>query len=120
MTSDTAEMTIAAGMWLAPAGVRWDAVKVARHLAVRALELIAKPGAVAVDPAPSEPVLYFFVPPGSAATWDVPETTALGHSAHVVLPPEHKEAPPGPYWLIAQPNGLTPVALLRQALMAVR
>lgn len=120
MISNTAEMTIAAGMRLAPAGVRWDAVKVGRHLAVRAIELIAMPGAVAVDPAPSEPALYFFVPPGSAAAWDVPETTALGQNAHVVLPPEHKEAPPGLYWLIAQRNGLTPASVLREALVVVR
>ena len=116
----TAEMAIAAGMELVPAGVRWDAVKVGRHLAVRAIELIAMPGAVTVDPAPPEPVLYFFVPPGSAAAWDVPETRALGHNAHVVLPPEQKEAPPGLYWLITQRNGLTPAAVLREALVVVR
>ncbi|MEV3927209.1 hypothetical protein [Actinomadura coerulea] len=118
MISDTAEMTIAAGARLVPAGVQWDAVKVSRHQAVRAIELLETPGAVAVDPSPSEPVLYFLVPPGTASAWDVPETTALGH-AHVVLPPEHKEAPPGPYWLIPQRDGLTSVAALRKALAVI-
>ncbi|MFG2943498.1 hypothetical protein [Streptomyces sp. NPDC048282] len=86
----------AAGLWLAPAGVEWDAVKVERHLGVRAIELIAEPGAVAVDPARPEPVLYFFVPAGSAAAWDVPQTNALGSNSYVVLPPSHRESPPGP------------------------
>ncbi|SHI11789.1 hypothetical protein [Streptomyces sp. 3214.6] len=120
MINDAAQLLSAAGMRLAPAGVEWDAVKVGRHLAVRAIEQIATPGAVAVDPAPSEPMLYFFVPPGSAADWDVPETTALGRNSHVVLPPSHKEEPPGPYWLLAQRHGLTRTAILRQALEAVR
>jgi hypothetical protein len=117
MITDAAEMMSAAGMRLAPAGVEWDAVKVGRHLGVRAISLIAEPGAVAVDPARPEPVVYFFVPAGSAAHWDVAQTTALGPGAHVVLPPDHKEAPPGPYWLVPQLHGLTPTRVLRQALI---
>ncbi|MFC4463951.1 hypothetical protein ACFPH6_05135 [Streptomyces xiangluensis] len=116
MISDAVEMMSAAGMWLAPAGAEWDVVKVGRHLGARALELIAEPGAVAVDPVHPEPVLYFFVPPGSAADWNVPQTTSLGRGTHVVLPPDHKEAPPGPYWLISQQHGLTQPTVLRQAL----
>ncbi|MFF4308349.1 hypothetical protein [Streptomyces sp. NPDC001601] len=108
------------GMQLAPVGVHWDVVKVGRHIAVRAIERIETPGAVAVDPAPAEPVLYFFVPLGSAAVWNVPETTALGLKTHLVLPSAGKEPPPGPYWLIGQAQGLTPAAVLRQALEAVR
>ncbi|MET9081981.1 DUF6415 family natural product biosynthesis protein [Streptomyces sp. NPDC004237] len=118
MTQETALMRSAAGMRLAPAGVRWDVVKVARHTAVRAIDLIETPGAVAVDPAPAEAVLYFFVPPGSAAEWHLPQTTALGLNAHVVLPPPGREAPPGPYWLIGPTLGLTPAIVLRKALGA--
>lgn len=120
MITDVVGMMTAADMWLAPAGVEWDVVKVGRHLGARAIERIAEPGAVAVDPARSEPLLYFFVPAGSAAHWDVPQTTALGANAHVLLPPACKEAPPGPYWLISQRHGLTPAAVLRQALEAVQ
>lgn len=78
------------------------------------------PGAVAVDPAPREPLLYFFVPRGSTAQWDVPHTIDLGSAAQVVLPPDHKEAPPGPYWLIPRHHGLTPIDVLRQALGTAR
>jgi hypothetical protein len=116
MITDVVEMTMAAGMRLAPAGVAWDAVKVNRYLAVRAIEHIAQPGAVAVDPAPAEPVLYFFVPVGSAAVWDVPQTRVLTVNSHVVLPPDGKEAPPGPYWLVSPSRGLTSTADLRHAL----
>ncbi|MGP4011410.1 hypothetical protein [Streptomyces sp. 4N124] len=116
MISDAADMLTAAGLRLAPAGVEWDAVKVGRHLGVRAIELIPDPGAVAVDPMRPEPVLYFFVPAGSTTNWDVPQTASLGPNAHLVLPPNHKQAPPGPYWLISQQHGLTSAVVLRNAL----
>ncbi|MET7486735.1 DUF6415 family natural product biosynthesis protein [Streptomyces sp. NPDC005538] len=116
MISDAVEMRGAYGMRLAAAGVVWDVVKVRQYLAVRTIERIAEPGAVAVDPTPTEPALYFFVPAGSAADWEVPQTTALGLDSHVVLPPDHKGAPPGPYWLISRQRGLTSAAILRQAL----
>jgi hypothetical protein len=112
-------MMSAAGMRLAQAGVEWDAVKVGRFYALQALERIANPGAVAVDPAPPEPALYFFVQVGSAVGWDVPESTGLSLNAHVVLPPDDKGAPPGPYWLIPPSHGLTQAAGLRKALEEV-
>ncbi|WP_405905667.1 MULTISPECIES: DUF6415 family natural product biosynthesis protein [unclassified Streptomyces] len=116
MISDAVEMVSASGMRLAPAGVEWDVIKVGRYLAVRTIERIAEPGAIAVNPALAEPALYFFVPAGSAASWDVPQTTPLGLDAHVVLPPDHKAAPPGPYWLISPERGLTQATTLRRAL----
>lgn len=116
MISDAVEMMSACGMRLAAAGVVWDVIKVPRYLAVRAIERIVEPGAVAVDPSPAEPALYFFVPAGSAADWDVRQTIALGLDSHVVLPPDHKEVPPGPYWLISPERGLTPTSALRLAL----
>ncbi|MFJ6901504.1 DUF6415 family natural product biosynthesis protein [Streptomyces hokutonensis] len=119
MISDAVEMVNADGTRLAAAGVTWDVVKVRRHLAVRAIERIPEPGAVAVDPWPVEPALYFFVPAGSAGDWDVPQTTALGLDSHVVLPPDRKEAPPGPYWLTSPGRGLTSTSELRQALTYV-
>lgn len=111
-----------AGTRLAPAGVDWDAVKVGRFYALQALGRMTSPGAVAVDPAPAEPALYFFVPAGSTTGWDVQQSTALGVATHVVLPPDTKELPPGPYWLIRPRAGrvqLTRVDELRAALNAV-
>ncbi|MHC3474893.1 hypothetical protein ACYF6T_40285 [Streptomyces sp. 7R007] len=120
MITDVVEMTISGGMRLAPAGIAWDAIKVSRHLGVQAVEQIPHPGAVAVDPAPKEPVLYFFVPAGSAAVWRVPQTKALTLDAHLVLPPDSKEAPPGPYWLVAPSHGLTAIETLRHALTVLQ
>ncbi|MGW2769169.1 DUF6415 family natural product biosynthesis protein [Streptomyces sp. NPDC001275] len=119
MFDDRASVATAAGMRLAQAGVRWDVVKVRRFLGLQALKHIEQPGAVAVDPHWPEPMLYFFVPAGTLADWDVPDTTALNSTectTHVVLPPGHREAPPGPYWLLSPSCGLTPIATLHRAL----
>lgn len=110
------------GTRLAPAGIDWDAVKVSRFVALQALRMLSHPGSVAVDSAPAEPALYFFVPPGSATGWDVQQSTVLGAATHVALPPNAKERPPGPFWLIAPKAGriqLTRVDELRTALDTV-
>jgi hypothetical protein len=104
------------GIRLVPAGVDWDAVQVGRFLALQAVERITRLGAVAVDSVPDEPVLYFLVPAGTATRWDVPMTAVLGPSSHMVLPPDTKHTPPGPYWLSPPSCGLTPAAVLRLAL----
>ncbi|MFG3517631.1 DUF6415 family natural product biosynthesis protein [Streptomyces bobili] len=119
MFDDRATFATAAGMRLAQAGVRWDVVKVRRFLGLQAIEHIEQPGAVAVDPHWPEPMLYFFVPAGTLTNWDVPDTRALNSTectTHVVLPPGHREAPPGPYWLLSPSCGLTPIATLHRAL----
>ncbi|MFF4138036.1 DUF6415 family natural product biosynthesis protein [Streptomyces mirabilis] len=119
MFDDRASVATAAGMRLAQAGVRWDVVKVRRFLGLQAIEHIEQPGAVAVDPHSPEPMLYFFVPAGTLADWDVPDTRALNSTectTHVVLPPGHREAPPGPYWLLPPSCGLTPTDTLHRAL----
>lgn len=109
------------GTLITPAGVEWDAIRINRFTAFQALKRL-KPGSVLVDPTPREPVLYFFVAPGSALAWDVPRTKTLGATASVVLPPPTRQAPPGPYWLI--PPGadhvirLTAKQALRDALTA--
>lgn len=87
------------GTVVAPAGIEWDAIKVPRFAGLQALKGL-KPGSVLVDPTPSEPVVYFFVAPGTAAAWHAPQSTALGAMTSVVLPPRSWQAPPGPYWLI--------------------
>ncbi|AKA06872.1 hypothetical protein SAZ_34040 [Streptomyces noursei ZPM] len=111
-----------AGTRLVSAGVGWDAVKVARFFALQAIEMLSRPGAVAVDPGPAEPVLYFFVPVGSTADWRLPQVTTLGTATHLVLPPAHCQAPPGPYWLVPPAGGrlpLTDPTALHRALAAV-
>ncbi|MFJ9589685.1 DUF6415 family natural product biosynthesis protein [Streptomyces acidicola] len=117
---DPASVETATGMRLAQAGVTWDVVKVCRFLGLQALEYIGHPGAIAVDPYSPEPMLYFFVPAGTTVGWSVPDTTPLSGTAevttHVVLPPPHREAPPGPYWLLPPSHGLTPTRILQRAL----
>ncbi|GHJ36025.1 hypothetical protein Sm713_16340 [Streptomyces sp. TS71-3] len=109
------------GTLIAPAGVEWDAIRVSRFPALQALKRL-KSGSVLVDPTPSNPVLYFFVAPGSAADWHVPHTIALGATASVVLPPPSRQAPPGPYWLVPPGTSLairlTSAQELRAALAA--
>ncbi|MCX4974201.1 hypothetical protein [Streptomyces sp. NBC_00620] len=97
----TAEST--AGMHMVAAGAEWDAIKVSQTFALQALQRLAEPGAVLVDPGGA--VIYFFVAPGSTAGWEVPQTTALSETAYVVLPPDGRENPPGPYWLIPPSRG---------------
>ncbi|HKR51527.1 MAG TPA: DUF6415 family natural product biosynthesis protein [Pseudonocardiaceae bacterium] len=116
MISGVGDLTWVTGMRLTPAGVEWDAVRVGRYLGVQAIGRIARPGAVAVDPACAEPLLYFLLPAGSTEGWDVPHTRPLGANAYVVLPPADKDSPPGPYWLVPPKCGFTQAAMLKQAL----
>ncbi|MFF4257933.1 DUF6415 family natural product biosynthesis protein [Streptomyces sp. NPDC001663] len=116
MISGVGDLTWVTGMRLTPAGVEWDAVRVGRYLGVQAIGRIARPGAVAVDPACAEPFLYFLLPAGSTDGWEVPHTRPLGANAYVVLPPADKDSPPGPYWLIPPKCGFTRAATLRRAL----
>lgn len=111
------------GTLIVPAGIEWDAIRVPRFAGLQALKGV-KPGSVLVDPMPSEPVLYFFVVPGTAAAWRAPQSTALGATTSVVLPPRSWQAPPGPYWLIPpaadQAIRLTARDALHKALAAQR
>ncbi|WP_159399504.1 hypothetical protein [Streptomyces alboflavus] len=110
-----------AGTRIVAAGIDWDAVKVTRSFALQALERLVSPGAVAVDPHPAEPVLYFLVPPGSTAGWSVIHSEALSETTHITLPHDGKLLPPGPYWLRPPGRGslLTDVDALRAALETV-
>lgn len=106
---------------LTRAGIDWDAVMVSRFYALQALERLARPGSVTVDPR-REPVLYFFVPAGTTDGWDLPQSTAFSTATYVMLPPATKGAQPGPYWLLPPLDGLiqhTGTAALQAALTAV-
>lgn len=100
-------------------GIDWDVIRVARFLALQAIERIGAPGAVTVDPHPARPSLSFLVPAGASTEWQMPHTVAYPAARCLPLPPDHKEAPPGPYWLIHRSQGLTRVDELRQALETV-
>ncbi|WP_406482524.1 hypothetical protein [Streptomyces sp. NBC_01615] len=120
MIKDLAGLACAAEMRLALAGIDWDVIKVSRFLGLRAIENMSDPGAITVDLYPAAPSLYFFVPVGAAAGWRMPQTMAFGRGMTVLLPPDHKEAPPGPFWLIQRSHGLTQAAELRRELEAAR
>lgn len=110
------------GTRLTAAGVTWDAIRVTRFYGLRALAFLDDPGSVAVDPSPADAALIFFVPPGSTAEWNVPQSAAFGSATHLEIPAGDKDRPPGPYWLIKPRSGWRihhiPVQRLRAALRA--
>ncbi|WP_285511891.1 hypothetical protein [Streptomyces sp. NBRC 14336] len=84
--------TVAAGGW-------WDAVRAPLDLGVQALwHLGDDSGAVIRDGFGGR--LYWMVPPGSAAGWDMPLVRVLGRGSHVVVPPVHRVMGPGLCWQI--------------------
>ncbi|WP_069764761.1 hypothetical protein [Streptomyces sp. LUP47B] len=95
-----------------------DVITVCRFLALQAMERLTAPGAVSVNPLPGAPTLSFLVS-ADAVSWWPSHSGVRGSCTEVVLPPDGKEAPPGPYWLIGRSQGLTSVAALRAALEAV-
>lgn len=76
------------------------------------------PGAVTVDPYPPAPSLSFLVAAGATVGWRLPHITGCGSPLRVPLPPDGKEAPPGPYWPIGRSQGLTSAHALSAALEA--
>ncbi|MEV0227509.1 hypothetical protein [Streptomyces sp. NPDC050704] len=82
-----------------PAGEWWDAVRVPLAAGLRTLEHLGpRTGAVLEDGYGS--VLYWLVPPGTAAGWDLPPAHVLGSGSHVAIPPRHRTYPPGPHWRV--------------------
>ncbi|WP_328698552.1 hypothetical protein [Streptomyces sp. NBC_00342] len=107
------------GMRLVAAGKDWDAVRVSRFLGLQVLERLGSAaGPVLVDPVAR--TMYFLVPAGSTRAWDVPQTQPLGETAHVVVPPQARQSPPGPFWLVSSQRPLASASVLRQALLDVQ
>ncbi|MER6719904.1 hypothetical protein [Streptomyces halstedii] len=119
MDSGTTAPNAAAGPRLAPAGKDWDAVRVTRFLGLQTIERLGPhTGPVIMDPAAR--AMFFLVPPGTTQAWtDLPQATALGDTAYVVLPASDKQTPPGPYWLIPPQQLLADTRALREALETV-
>lgn len=105
---------------IVPAGVEWDAIRIPRRLGVAALNRLPVPhGPVITDP--DDRVVYILVPRGTAHRWDAALTQAYGIATYVAVPPEGRDAPPGPYWLVAPADWvpLTDPGHLRSAIEAV-
>ena len=121
MPEDNVIRAIQAGRW-------WDAIAVPQLLGLDALQVIDHhtghaPGPVIWDHHGPRPRLYFLVPAGTAATWAVPDTEALGATTFVGVPGATILEPPGPHWL-CPPDPDDALALvdpggLAQALRAV-
>jgi hypothetical protein len=89
--------TLAAGDW-------WDAVRVPLGLGVHALRhLEDETGAVIRDGYGG--ILYWLIPPGSAAHRQLPQVTVLGPGCHVAVPPLHRTTGPGLYWQVPPARG---------------
>jgi hypothetical protein len=102
-----------------PAAQAWDAIRVPAHIAQRALNMLGDAsGAVICDPWSS--AVYWLVPVGIAATWEMRETRALGESQYVGVPSTAHRTRPGPHWLIppTEDRCHTDPQLLRAALLA--
>jgi len=103
-TSDPRALATAGGYKLQPAGYTWDAIRAPIVIGNRALQILGhRSGAVLEDP--SGRSMYWFVPPGTAASWALCDTSALGRGVTVVVPPKRKTLPPGPYWRICPSDG---------------
>ncbi len=89
--------TVAAGGW-------WDAVRVPLGLGIDALRHLGdETGAVIRDGFGER--LYWLIPPGSAADWDLPRVPVLGRGCHVVIPPIHHVTCPGLCWQVPPSRG---------------
>ncbi len=91
----------AAGATLHDAGHDWDAIRVPRSVGLATLAILgARCNAAIDDPLTAAGVVYFFTPTGTAATWDVGNTTPLGRGATLMIPPARRTEGPGPHWRI--------------------
>jgi len=89
---------------LEAAGYGWDAIRAPLAVGREALRILGhRSGAAIEDPAGH--FVYWFVAPGTAATWALCDTTALGRGVSVVVPREGRTFPPGPHWRIRPGDG---------------
>ncbi|MGW4300938.1 hypothetical protein ACWEHT_14365 [Streptomyces sp. NPDC004646] len=115
----TTRLPSASGTQLLEAGHDWDAIRVPRDVGLAALAILgSRCGAVLEDPLSTAGVLYFFMPVGSAETWNVENTRALSTNSSVAIPPIRRTAGPGPRWRICpdEDNWLTDPAALEAAI----
>lgn len=118
-TSRPSALPTIGGCQLQAAGIDWDAIRVPRNIGTHALVILGnRSGAVIEDP--GEPAVYWFVRKGSTTGWSIPETRPLSMTQHLVVPPPHRVAGPGPHWRICPTDDglITDVRELRAAIEA--
>ncbi|MFI2636261.1 hypothetical protein ACH5A2_38750 [Streptomyces collinus] len=84
---------VAAGGW-------WDAVRVPLDLGIDVLRHLGDETGAVIRDGGFGGRLYWLVPPGSAADWNLPQVRVLGRGSHVVIPPLHRVLSPGLCWQI--------------------
>jgi hypothetical protein len=93
----TSRLPTAAGCTLHEAGHDWDAIRVPRSVGLAAMAILGtRCGAVVEDSVAS--AVYFFTPVGTADTWEVENTRALGYESSVTIPPARRVEGPGVHW----------------------
>ncbi len=100
-----------AGQWTPPngteiealrAGQWWDAVRVRAAVGNRALKLLGE-AASAVIADPDRARLYFLIPSGTAAGWNLRDADVLGAGPQAVfvgVPPTSRTEEPGVHWRV--------------------
>ncbi|MDT3395420.1 hypothetical protein RKE29_01935 [Streptomyces sp. B1866] len=83
-----------------PAGLAWDAIRIATPVGERALGVLReRTGAVVEDPGGG--LLYWFIRHGAADQWGpLGRLRVLGHGAHVVIPRFGITTGPAPHWRV--------------------
>lgn len=97
-------------------GPQSDVIRVPRSVGLTALRILGnRSGAVIEDPVAL--ALYWLVPRGHAAEWEVTNTRALGPGT-IPMPPRRRTQGPGPHWKICPGAGrwTTDPAALRAAI----
>lgn len=85
-------------------GPEWDAIRVPRQLGLAALAILGtRVGAVVEDL--QQGAVYYFIPVGTAASWDMENTDAIPEAAAVPIPPRRRTEGPGPHWRMCPGDG---------------
>ncbi|MFJ9037492.1 hypothetical protein ACIRF8_12995 [Streptomyces sp. NPDC102406] len=112
---DDYPLRTAGGCSIQHAGAAWDAVRVPHEFGLRALSILGPRTGAVVE---TTCFVYWFVPAGTADSWDVAGTRAVGRGSWVSVPPHRRTEGPGPHWRVcpAEEAWLTDPAGLRAAL----
>ncbi|MBK3631622.1 hypothetical protein JHN52_01325 [Streptomyces sp. MBT97] len=92
------QLPSAAGCVLQDAGTEWDVIRVPRQTGLAAMAILGPRCGAVVEAGDSRAVLYFFVPRGTANSWELDNTKALGLGSSVTIPPPRRTQGPGPHW----------------------
>ncbi|MER6352353.1 hypothetical protein ABT186_11005 [Streptomyces sp. NPDC001634] len=112
----TTRLPTAAGCTLQDAGQAWDAVRVPCRLGLDAMTILGTRCGAALE-YPNKAV-YYFIPRGTAANWNVENTEAIGEGGTLTIPPARYTEAPGPHWRVCPGDGnwLTDARALQAAI----